>query len=167
MAVCAKGGRLRLGAATPGATRRPKSQQGHNRKRVIPAMLGHAPACSSDRVRASGLPAPRSSLAVSVGAGQATLCAVSSVRTRQQLRRMGDRTTPEGSVGKEGLESVRKVYEGLQSRRSMRRTEASRRNASALSVRFSKSLASRRQRLSHARVRSTTQRIGNTSNPLA
>src|SRR5215469_15868217 len=39
-------------------------------------------------------------------------------------------------------ESVRKVYKGLQSRRSMRRMEASRRNASALSVRFSKSLAS-------------------------
>jgi len=32
----------------------------------------------------------------------------------------------------------------------MSRMEASRRNASALSVRFSKSLASRRQRLSHA-----------------
>src|SRR5271157_2769345 len=64
-------------------------------------------------------------------------------------------------------ESVRKVYEGLQSLRSMRRMEASRRNASALSVRFSKSLARRRQRLSQARVRSTTHRIGSTSNPLA
>jgi len=65
------------------------------------------------------------------------------------------------------LESVRKDYEGLQSLRSMRRMEASRRNASALSVRFSKSLARRRQRLSQARVRSTTHRIGSTSNPLA
>src|SRR5271165_7589701 len=65
------------------------------------------------------------------------------------------------------LESVRKVYEGLQSLRSMRRMEASRRNASALSVRLSKSLARRRQRLSQARVRSTTHRIGSTSNPLA
>ena len=54
------------------------------------------------------------------------------------------------------LESVRKVYEGLQSLLSIRRIEASHRNASALSVRFSKSLASRRQRLSHAKVRSTT-----------
>src|SRR5690348_755026 len=65
------------------------------------------------------------------------------------------------------LESVRKVYEGLQSLRSIRRIEARRRNASALSVRFSKSLASRRQRLSHARVRSTTQRMGSTTKPLA
>ncbi len=65
------------------------------------------------------------------------------------------------------LEPVRKVYEGLQSLRSMRRMEASRRNASALSVRFSKSLARRRQRFSQAIVRSTTQRIGRTSNPLA
>ena len=69
--------------------------------------------------------------------------------------------------GDQLLESVRKVYEGLQSLRSMRRMEASRRNASALSVRFSKSLARRRQRLSQARVRSTTHRIGSTSNPLA
>ena len=112
MAVCAKGGRLRLGAARPGATLRPKSQQGHNRKRVIPATLGYAPASSSDLVRASGLPAPRASLAVPVGAGQATLCAVSSVRTRQQLRRMGDRTTPEGSVGKEGLDGCVGLADG-------------------------------------------------------
>src|SRR5271166_5126697 len=49
----------------------------------------------------------------------------------------------------------------------MRRMEASRRNASALSVRFSKSLARRRPRLSQARVRSTTHRIGSISNPLA
>src|SRR5271165_6659579 len=63
---------------------------------------------------------------------------------------------PPGFGGRKGLESVRKVYEGLQSLRSMRRMEASRRNASALSVRFSKSLARRRQRLSQARVRSTT-----------
>jgi hypothetical protein len=37
------------------------------------------------------------------------------------------------------LVSVRKVYEGLQSLCSIRRVEARRRNASALSVRFSKS----------------------------
>ena len=36
-----------------------------------------------------------------------------------------------------------------------------------LRLRFSKSLARRRQRLSHAKVRSTTQRIGSTTKPLA
>src|SRR5437016_8355698 len=58
------------------------------------------------------------------------------------------------------LESVRKHQAGLQSFRSMRRIEASRRNASALRLRFSQSLASLRQRLSQAKVRSTTQRRG-------
>ena len=56
---------------------------------------------------------------------------------------------------------------GLQSFRSMRRIDASRRNASALRLRFSKSLARRRQRLSQAKVRSTTQRIGRTTKPFA
>lgn len=64
-------------------------------------------------------------------------------------------------------ESGRKVYVGLQSLRSMRRIDARRMKATAVRVRFSKSLARRRQRLSHARVRSTTQRLGSTSNPLA
>src|SRR5262245_53847946 len=54
------------------------------------------------------------------------------------------------------LESVRKHQAGLQSFRSMRRIEASRRNASALRLRFSQSFASLRQRLSQAKVRSTT-----------
>jgi len=63
------------------------------------------------------------------------------------------------------LESVRKHQAGLQSFRSMRRIEASRRNASALRLRFSQSLASLRQRLSQAKVRSTTQRRGSTTNP--
>src|SRR5438093_5097519 len=63
------------------------------------------------------------------------------------------------------LESVRKHQAGLQSFRSMRRIEASRRNASALRLRFSQSLASLRQRLSHAKVRSTIQRRGSTTNP--
>src|SRR5262249_37180508 len=66
----------------------------------------------------------------------------------------------------QGLESVRKHQAGLQSFRSMRRIEASRRNASALRLRFSQSLASLRQRLSQAKVRSTTQRRGSTTNPL-
>src|SRR6516162_9347371 len=50
------------------------------------------------------------------------------------------------------LESVRKHQAGLQSFRSMRRIEASRRNASALRLRFSQSFASLRQRLSQAKV---------------
>jgi hypothetical protein len=65
------------------------------------------------------------------------------------------------------LESVRKHQAGLQSFRSIRRIEARRRNASALRLRFSQSLASLRQRLSQAMVRSTIQRLGNTTNPLA
>src|SRR5262245_37901428 len=63
------------------------------------------------------------------------------------------------------LESVRKHQAGLQSFRSMRRIEARRKNASALRLRFSQSLASLRQRLSQAKVRSTTQRRGSTTNP--
>ena len=62
------------------------------------------------------------------------------------------------------LESVRKDQTGLQSFRSMRRIEARRKNASALRLRFSQSLASLRQRLSQARVRSTIQRLGSTAN---
>ena len=65
------------------------------------------------------------------------------------------------------LESVRKVYEGLHSFRSISRIDARRMNATALRVRFSKSLARRRQRLSQAKVRSTIQRRGRTSNPTA
>ena len=64
-------------------------------------------------------------------------------------------------------ELVRKVHTGLQSFRSIRRIDASCRNARALRLRLSKSLARRRQRLSHAKVRSTTQRIGRTTKPLA
>ena len=67
----------------------------------------------------------------------------------------------------EALESVREHQTGLQSFRSMRRIDARRKNASALRFRFSQSFASRRQRLSHAIVRSTIQRRGSTTNPLA
>src|SRR5262249_2062921 len=63
------------------------------------------------------------------------------------------------------LESVRKHQAGLQSFRRMGRIEASRRNASALRLRFSQSFASLRQRLSQAKVRSTIQRRGSTTNP--
>ena len=64
-------------------------------------------------------------------------------------------------------ESVREHQAGLQSFRSMRRIEARRRNASAVRLRFSQSLTSLLQRLSQAMVRSTTQRRGGTTNPLA
>ena len=64
-----------------------------------------------------------------------------------------------------GLESVRRLYVGLQSFRSMSRMDASLMKASALRLRFSLSLASRRQRLSQAMVRSTTQRLGWTTKP--
>ena len=43
--------------------------------------------------------------------------------------------------------------------------DASLMKASALRLRFSQSLASRRQRLSQAMVRSTTQRLGWTTKP--
>src|SRR5262249_30400580 len=58
-----------------------------------------------------------------------------------------------GSIGGCLLESVRKHQAGLQSFRSMRRIEASRRNASALRLRFSQSFASLPHRLSQAKVR--------------
>src|SRR5438045_1580943 len=45
--------------------------------------------------------------------------------------------------------------------------KARRRKASALRLRFSQSLAGLRQRLSQARVRSTIQRLGRTTKPLA
>src|SRR5262249_2075406 len=85
------------------------------------------------------------------------------------LHRMND-PQPEGHMAsyiarRKFLESVRKHQAGLQSFRSMRRIEASRRNASALRLRFSQSFASLRQRLSQAKVRSTIQRRGSTTNP--
>src|SRR5712671_4546953 len=63
-------------------------------------------------------------------------------------------------------ESVRRLQAGLHSFLSMRRIEARRKKASAFRLRFSQSLASLRQRLSHAMVRSTIQRFGRTTNPL-
>jgi hypothetical protein len=49
----------------------------------------------------------------------------------------------------------------------MRRIEAKRRKASALRLKRSKFLASLRHRLSHAKVCSTTHRLGKTMKPLA
>src|ERR1700692_2678774 len=69
--------------------------------------------------------------------------------------------------GRTSLESVRGLYQGLHSFRNMRRMEASLRKARALRLRFSQSLASRRQRFNQAIVRSPIQRLGNGTNPLA
>ena len=77
----------------------------------------------------------------------------------------GRRTLSETFVFPRLLESVRRLYVGLQSFRSMSRMDASLMKASALRLRFSQSLASRRQRLSQAMVRSTTQRLGWTTKP--
>ena len=63
--------------------------------------------------------------------------------------------------------SVREHHAGLHSFRSMRRMEARRRKASALWLRHSQSLASRRQRPSQANVRSTIQRLGSATKPVA
>lgn len=65
------------------------------------------------------------------------------------------------------LESVREHHAGLHSFRNMRRMEARRRKARALWLRHSQSLASRRQRPSQAKVRSTIQRLGSATKPVA
>ena len=65
------------------------------------------------------------------------------------------------------LESVRRDHAGLHSFLSMSLIEARRRNASALRLRFSQSLARRLHRPSHANVRSTTHRFGRATNPFA
>jgi CheY-like chemotaxis protein len=68
---------------------------------------------------------------------------------------------------KNTLESVRRDHAGLHSFLSMSLIEARRRNASALRLRFSQSLARRLHRPSHANVRSTTHRFGRATNPFA
>jgi type I restriction enzyme M protein len=65
------------------------------------------------------------------------------------------------------LESDSEVHAGLQSLRNMRRMDAKRRNMRAVRLRFSQPLASRRQRLSQAIVRSTIQRLGSVTKPFA
>jgi Sulfite exporter TauE/SafE len=71
------------------------------------------------------------------------------------------------SIAVIALESVRNYLLELLSFLSISRVDASLMNARALRVRFSKSLANRRHRLSQAKVRSTTQRLGRTSKPCA
>jgi hypothetical protein len=63
------------------------------------------------------------------------------------------------------IKSPSQTHQGLQSFRSMRRMEASFKKARPLLLRFSQSLAGRRQRLSRAIVRSTIQRLGSCTNP--
>src|SRR5882757_6029968 len=72
----------------------------------------------------------------------------------------GDRSAraPQSKTATVMLESVRRLQAGLHSFLSMRRIEARRKNASAFRLRFSQSLASLRQRLSQAMVRSTDVR---------
>ena len=65
------------------------------------------------------------------------------------------------------LESVRRDHAGLHSFLSMSLIEARRRNASALRLKFSQSLARRLHRPNHANVRSTTHRFGRATNPFA
>ncbi len=77
------------------------------------------------------------------------------------------RSGVEFAIAINALESVRKHHVGLHSFRSMRRMEARRRNASALRLRHSQSLANRRQRPSQAKVRSPIQRFGRTTKALA
>ena len=66
-----------------------------------------------------------------------------------------------------GSESVRRVHAGLHSFLSMSLIEARWMKERALRFRHSQSLASLRQRLSQAMVRSTIQRLGSTMKPLA
>src|SRR5258708_6212898 len=74
--------------------------------------------------------------------------------------RCTDRSTAHALFRPGAEESVRRLHEELQSFLSISRIEARCRNASALWLRFSQSLASRRQRLSQPMVRSTIQRLG-------
>src|ERR1019366_6349812 len=64
-------------------------------------------------------------------------------------------------------ESVRDHSFALPGLRSMNRIDANNRNARAFLLRYSQSWARRRHRLSQAKVRSTTQRLGRRTNPFA
>lgn len=63
-----------------------------------------------------------------------------------------------------GLESVQEHIQRRQRRRSIMRTDAQRRNASAFWLRHSQSLLKRLHLFNQAMVRSTIQRLGNTTN---
>ena len=101
-----------------------------------------------------------------IGSGTGTLI----ILTDLSIHREVDPARIRQSMGRRftvTLESVREHHAGLQSFRSMRRIEARRRKASALWLRHSQSLASRRQRPSQAKVRSTIQRLGSATKPMA
>jgi hypothetical protein len=96
----------------------------------------------------------------------AALAALDQTReTAASCPRPASRNTMTGRT-RNLLESVRRLQAGLQSFLSMRRIEARRKKAKAFRLRHSQSLASLRQRLSQAMVRSTIQRLGKTTNPL-
>ena len=86
-------------------------------------------------------------------------------RKGARTRRLADRDFMDAFSRAKSL--TLKVHAGLQSLRNMRRMEAKRRNMRAVKLRFSQSLASFRQRLSQAMVRSTIQRLGNATKPFA
>jgi hypothetical protein len=91
----------------------------------------------------------------------ASILGESTLRTRADSEVTGEADRLDTS------ESVRKVYQGLQSLPSTR-YEADRRQTKKcerVRVKFSKSLDSRRQRPNHANVSPTTQRQGRTLNP--
>ena len=77
-----------------------------------------------------------------------------SVLLAEVLQKALDSESPSGNYSLELLSFL-----------SISRMDASLTNARALRVRFSKSFANRRHRLSQANVRSTTQRLGKTLNP--
>ena len=62
---------------------------------------------------------------------------------------------------------INMVFQARATARTMRRIDASSSHASDEAIVDSQSLASRRQRFSHAKLRSTTHRLGRTTNPLA
>jgi len=117
-------------------------------------------------------------LALSIGATQSAFQALQALRQSDgravALGNDGLIATQEELAATEGLlESVRSLYQAalsLAMRRIMRRIMASWTKARCERVRFSKALASRRQRPSHPNVRDVLakagiQRLGSTTNP--
>ena len=83
---------------------------------------------------------------------------------RTNVWQLSSRYSGQLGPGRMTLESVQDHSQPLQSRLSISRTDAQRRNASAFRLRHSQSLLRRRHRFSQAMVRSTIQRLGNTTN---
>ena len=127
----------------------------------LPRMLRQAPRvpCSSKRfaigLASNALVVRSRFVPVAIALGDPAANAALRKSTLGRTKSKGD--------GISILVSVRRLQAGLQSFLSMRRIEARRKNANAFRLRHSQSLARRRQRLSHAMVRSTIQRLGNTT----